>query len=144
MIGLAPLWVARHVDFVGHHTLREQGGEGFVAFGGQVAGRVHRPRKETGIEQVQNGVFDSADILVDIHPVFCFGHIGWRLRGSVATWGVAPTGCRGDRSAHLRAVGWAGFPPFRGRPRTEDNAPPEWGIPSSVAARYPNRAGGNG
>src|SRR6056297_3971600 len=46
----------------------------------QVAADVHRPGEEAGIEKVQDRVLDAADILVHVHPVGGFGHIGGRRR----------------------------------------------------------------
>ena len=55
---------------VEHHALGQQMGEGFaVVHQAQVA---HHLGPEARIEQVQDGVFDTADVLVHRHPVIGF------------------------------------------------------------------------
>ncbi len=66
-LGIQPVVVGALVGFVVHHALGEQAGEGFLHR--DVAGVLHRPGEEAGIQQVQDGVLDAADILVDRHPV---------------------------------------------------------------------------
>ena len=53
--------------FGGKHSLREEAREGFVELDEpQVA---HHLRPETGVEQVQHGVFDTADVLIHRAPI---------------------------------------------------------------------------
>ncbi len=47
---------------------REQTGEGLAELGRSDAHIAQGPREEAGIEQVQDGVLDAADVLVDRHP----------------------------------------------------------------------------
>ncbi len=55
------------VDVVEHHALREQTGEGFVGLDQpEVA---HHLGPKARIQQVQDGVLDTADVLVHRHPV---------------------------------------------------------------------------
>ena len=61
-----------------HHALGEQRVERLDRLRGQVAGLVHRPGEEAGIEQVQDRMLDPADVLVDVHPVV--GILGHRRR----------------------------------------------------------------
>ena len=49
------------------HTLGHQTGEWLIKV--QIAGFTKRPGEKAGIEKVQDGVFDPADILIDRHPV---------------------------------------------------------------------------
>ena len=69
VIDRAAIFIAGLVDRVGHHALGEEGIERLGRGFGQMAGDVHRPRKEARIEQVENRVFDPTDILIDIHPI---------------------------------------------------------------------------
>ena len=54
------------VGLVDHHALGEQAGERLVDAG--VTGRLHGAGEEAAVEQVQNGMLDAADILVDRQP----------------------------------------------------------------------------
>ena len=58
------------------HALGEQGVEGLDRLGGQMAGGMHRAGEKARVKQVQNRMFDAADILIDIHPIGGFGSIG--------------------------------------------------------------------
>ena len=49
------------------HTLGHQTGEWLIKV--QIVGFTKRPGEKAGIEKVQDGVFDPADILIDRHPV---------------------------------------------------------------------------
>ena len=49
------------------HALRHQAGERLIKI--QIACFTKRPHEETRIEEMQDGMFDPADILVDRHPV---------------------------------------------------------------------------
>jgi hypothetical protein len=60
---MPPLSVRREVDVVQHHALREQAGERLVDRDeAQVA---HHLGPEARVQQVQDGVLDAADVLVD-------------------------------------------------------------------------------
>ena len=59
---------------------------------------MHRPREEARIEQVQDRVFDAADILIDIHPVFGLGQIGRRGGARCGEAGEVPR--RIDKGVH--------------------------------------------
>ena len=56
------------------HALGEQTGKRLIRrLGQRIAALAQGAGEETGIEQVQNRVLDTADILIDRHPVFgCF------------------------------------------------------------------------
>ena len=69
-----PLALRMAIGLVDDHALREQAGEGLVER--EMAAAAHRPREEARIEQMQNRMFDAADILVDRQPM-----IGDRRRG---------------------------------------------------------------
>ena len=55
------------VGLVADHALREQPGERLVEI--EIAALLQRPGEEPRIEQMQHGMLDAADILVDRHPV---------------------------------------------------------------------------
>ena len=98
------------------HALREQGVERLARGFRQMPGLDHRPREEPRIQQVQDRVFDAADILVDVHPV---GRILGHGRSRRVRRGKARVIPRGiDERVHR-----VGFPPRlpaafgAGRPR---------------------------
>src|SRR5690625_2872180 len=63
----AAVFAAAQIGVVQHHALREQAGEGLVEVDqAQIA---HDARPEACIQQMQNRVFDAADVLVHGHPV---------------------------------------------------------------------------
>ena len=74
-----PRLVPCQIDFVGHHALREQSVERLNRFLRQVAGHVHGAREEARVQQVQDGMLDSADVLVDVHPVIRLLPNRWRI-----------------------------------------------------------------
>ena len=81
-----------------HHALGEERVERLDRFGGQVAGLVHRTGEEARVQQVQNRVFDAADVLIDVHPIVgILGHSGRRGAGRGEA-GVVPR--RIDESIH--------------------------------------------
>jgi hypothetical protein len=55
------------VGLVQHHALRQQVGEGLVEL--DQAEVAHDLGPEARVQQVQDGVFDAADVLVHRHPV---------------------------------------------------------------------------
>jgi hypothetical protein len=65
------------------HALREQAGEGFAAGQVEQAAIAQRAGEEAGIEQVENGVLDAADVLIDGQPVaassLLIGVLGFRI-----------------------------------------------------------------
>ena len=61
-----PAAVAAAIGLVHDHALGEQAGERLVD--AEMAGRLHRAGEEARIEEVQDGVLDAADILVDRQP----------------------------------------------------------------------------
>jgi hypothetical protein len=63
--------MARLVGLVRDHALREQRAErlAHVRRQLQVAGVANGAREEARIQQVQNGVLDAADVLVDGQPI---------------------------------------------------------------------------
>ena len=79
-----------------HHALSEQAGEGFRD--AEVAGRGHGAGKEARIEQVQNGVLDAADILVDRQPGVGGGLVGRRVGMRCGEAGEIPG--RVDKCVH--------------------------------------------
>ncbi len=102
--------VAARVDVVEHHALGEQALEGLID--------LHQPEvahdlgPEAGVEQVQNGVLDAADVLVHRHPVArAFADHGLGVAGvavahvvpgrideGVHGVGFAPRRCAADRA----------------------------------------------
>ena len=72
--GLHPLAIRSLIGLVNHHALGEQALEGLRK--AQMAGRLHGPREEARIEEMQDRVFDATDVLIDRQPV-----IGHRLVG---------------------------------------------------------------
>ena len=88
----------RHLGAVfNHHALGEQVGEGFVD--GQIAQVAQQLGEEAGIEQVQDGMLHTADVLVHRQPVA--GGLG-RQRGGIepraAVAGKVPGGL--DKGVH--------------------------------------------
>ena len=55
------------VGLVADHALRDQAGERLVEV--EIAAAPQRPGEEARVEQVQDGVLDAADVLVDRQPV---------------------------------------------------------------------------
>ena len=106
MIDRAAIAVAGLVDLMGHHALGEKRVEGLDRRRRQMPGDVHRAGKEPAVEQVQDRVFDAADILIDIHPVLGLGHLGRRLGPGRGEAGEIP------RTVHER-VHRVGFAPGR-------------------------------
>ena len=78
------------------HALGEEPGEGLVEL--QVAALAHRPGEEARVEQVQHGVLDAADVLVDRQPVVDRRPIHRLLRLRAAEAGVVPGGV--DKGIH--------------------------------------------
>jgi hypothetical protein len=62
--GEKPLAGLRTIGLVNNHALRKKPGER-LRQGASVARRLHRPCEKPCIEQVQNRMFDAADILID-------------------------------------------------------------------------------
>ena len=67
------------IDRVRDHALGEERVERLDRFLGQVAGGVHGAGEEAAIKQVQDRVFDTADILIDVHPILGLGLRGRRV-----------------------------------------------------------------
>ncbi|MNL29430.1 hypothetical protein D3C87_1511110 [compost metagenome] len=65
------------IGLVGHHPLGEQALEGFVQ--GHMTGGLHGAGEEARIEQVQDGMLHTADILVDREPAIGHGGNGRRI-----------------------------------------------------------------
>ena len=80
MIDGAPLSITGLIDFMRDHALREQRIKRLnIRTAWQMPGKLHRPREETRIEQMQNRVFNPTDILIYIHPIGdIFGRGGLR------------------------------------------------------------------
>ena len=68
---------------------------------------MHRAGKEARIQQVQNRMFDAADILINVHPIVGLGQIGGRCRMWCGKAGVIP------RAVH-EGVHGVGLAPRRG------------------------------
>ena len=62
-----------------HHALREQRIKRLFRTLWQMSANMHRPRKEARIEQVQDRVLHTANILVHIHPILGIRRICRRL-----------------------------------------------------------------
>ena len=69
MIDRAALRIAGQIDFMCDHALGKQRVERFDCRFRQMPRDVHGTGKKSRIEQVQDRVFDAADILVNIHPI---------------------------------------------------------------------------
>ena len=92
---------AARVNVIQHHALREQLGEGLVHFDqAQIA---HHLGPEARIEQVQNGVFNAANVLVHRHPVV--GALGHHLLGVLGVAIAHEVPRRIDKRVH--GVGFA-------------------------------------
>ena len=128
---LATLLGAARVDVVEHHALGQQLAEGLVDL--HEAEVAHDLGPEARVQQVQDGVFDAADVLVHRHPVVgAFGdhllavggiaiahEVPGRIHESVHGVGLAPRGFTAHRADHAsveafvlvqrvaRAVGYA-------------------------------------
>jgi len=61
---------------VHHHALGEQAGERLVET--DMAGRLHGAGEEAAVEQVQDGMLNAADILIDRQPAIDLGAVGRR------------------------------------------------------------------
>ena len=70
------------------HALREQAGEGLIR--AQMSGVMHGARVKPRIEQMQNGVLNAANILVDGHPVIGRCAVGGRVRVKAGKAGIIP------------------------------------------------------
>ena len=120
----AALVALARINVVEHHALGEQFGERLV--------HLHQPQvahylgPKAGVQQMQNGVLDAANVLVHAattrgmvrvaHPVLrAFGHhgigVGWvaiahevprRIHKRVHGVGLAPCGFAADRTSHSR------------------------------------------
>ena len=107
MIDGAALGIAGLINLVRDHALGEQRIKGFNRLGGQMAGFMHRTGEKPRIKQVQNRVFNPADILVNIHPIIGLGGVCWGFGMGRGKTRVIP------RTIHKR-VHRIGFAP-RGR-----------------------------
>ena len=58
-----------------HHALGEQAGERLIETG--MAGHFHGAREKAAVEQMQDCVLDTADILIDRQPLIDGLAIGW-------------------------------------------------------------------
>ena len=111
--------IAGLVNLVRHHPLGEQGVERLDGAGGQVAGDLHGAGKEPRIQQMQDRVFDPADILIDVHPIGGIGHVGGASRLRRGKAGVIPTAVHkrihrvGFAQRRAVAFGAGGVPPGR-------------------------------
>ena len=72
-----PAAIRTLIAFMLDHALREQPSEGFIH--GKVAGFLHGAREEARIEQMQNCVFNAANILINRQPAI-HGALDHRLR----------------------------------------------------------------
>ena len=78
------------VGLVVDHALGEQRVKRLDRVGGQVATNVHRACEETRVKQVQDRVLDTANILVDIHPIGRVIGMGWRVGARAGEAGEIP------------------------------------------------------
>ena len=119
---LAPLLGAAAVNVVEHHALREQFGKGLVhldqarglgIFRALDPNIAHDLGPKAGVQQVENGMFNSADVLVHRHPVV--GTIGHHLVGvgGVAVPHEIPR--RIDKRVHGVGLAACGFTAHRTR-----------------------------
>ena len=90
VIHRSAIGIPRQINLMRHHALGEEGVERLNRLGRQMPRRVHRPRKEAAVKQMQNRVFNPADILIDVHPVIGLGQIGRRLGMRRGKAGVIP------------------------------------------------------
>ena len=67
LVWIEPLAAGGAIGLVAHHALGQQAGEGLVE--GDVAALSQRPGEESGVQQMQNRVLDTADVLVHGQPV---------------------------------------------------------------------------
>ena len=68
-----PASVARSIGLVSHHSLREQAGERLGH--ADLADPLQRAGPEAGVEQVQDRMLDTADILRDRQPLLGLGAV---------------------------------------------------------------------
>ena len=98
---------------MGDHALGEQRVKRFNRGGRQMATNLHRAGKEARIEQMQNRMFHTADILIDVHPIACLRHIcrcggiGGR-EARIIPRGIHKSIHRVGLPAGLFAASWAG------------------------------------
>ena len=96
-----------------HHALRKERVERLLRTLRQVTCHIHRAGKETGIEQVQDRVLNTADVLIDIHPIGCIIDIRrrcgvWRREARVIPRGIHEGIHRVSLARCRGAAFWAG------------------------------------
>ena len=84
------------------HALCKQTGEGFAYI--QMPGFLHGAGEEAGIKQVQNGVFNPANILVNSQPAVS----GITHRGGGGLWGRKARKIPGAINKRIKRVGFSG------------------------------------
>ena len=86
--GLQPAAVRCAVGLVRHHALREEARERLTHRQVQFADIPHRAREGAGIEKVQHGMFDAADVLIDGQPVGALRRIADRGKAGIVPGAV--------------------------------------------------------
>ena len=64
-----PTTARPQIGLMAHHALSEEGIKRLTRAFGEMPGSGHSTAEESGVQQVQDRVFDTSDVLIHVHPV---------------------------------------------------------------------------